>query len=450
MPAEAAGASGAARSAEASVPVAAGPAPDPSGASPASPDAGLAHVAAVSFLAARATPSGGFWITLAGGAALARAGERLGARRGYGASIAAMLQSVAMIGPARLGVPLTQALSAPLLGRMEADGRGTLPQVLVCALIRTVQNILGAAFFIGIVTGLEAYAASYDVLFTRVLPLPSGSQAALIATAAGLLAWSAFGSTIQVLVYRRGLARWDREADLGDVASGPARRPIPSAAEPPPVPGADARPHRFDPRAVTLATAVAFGLLLTSTAWPLVAAVAAWLAVASVVAARADRDVLPAGLILAAILAASGFLFTVIGGLGLDLALRRGARAGLLVLVATWLRAAAGSEGLREVGRRSLRRLRALPAVNEAQHALDELGATPRLAAAGRALFASLRPVRKRPLPVADAVLGWVRLEADRFRAAGPTQAARVHLRPRDVALVALSAIPVAALLAGA
>lgn len=439
MPAEAAGASGAARSAEAPA-----PAPDPSA---ASPDSGLAHVAAVSFLAARATPSGGFWITLAGGAALARAGERLGARRGYGASIAAMLQSVAMIGPARLGVPLTQALSAPLLGRMEAEGRGTLPQVLVCALIRTVQNVLGAAFFIGIVTGLDAYAASYDAVLTRVLPLPSGSEAALIATAVGLLAWSVFGSTVQVLVYRRGLARWDGPASLGDVGAVP---PPPAGGEAAlAAAGEDARPRRFDPRAVTLAAAVAFGLLLTSTVWPLIAAVAAWLAVASVVAARADRDVLPAGLILAAILAASGFLFTVIGGLGLDLALRRGARAGLLVLVATWLRAAAGSEGLREVGRRSLRRLRALPAVDEAQHALDELGATPRLAAAGRALFASLRPVRKRPLPVADAVLGWVRLEADRFRAAGPTQAARVRLRPRDAVLVALAALPAAAFLGG-
>jgi len=439
MPAEAAGASGAARSAEAPA-----PAPDPSA---ASPDSGLAHVAAVSFLAARATPSGGFWITLAGGTALARAGERLGARRGYGASIAAMLQSVAMIGPARLGVPLTQALSAPLLGRMEAEGRGTLPQVLVCALIRMVQNVLGAAFFIGIVTGLDAYAASYDAVLTRVLPLPSGSEAALIATAVGLLAWSAFGSTVQVLVYRRGLARWDGPASLGDVGAAP---PPPAEGEAAlAAAGDDARPHRFDPRAVTLAAAVAFGLLLTSTAWPLIAAVAAWLAVASIVAARADRDVLPAGLILAAIFAASGFFFTVVGGLGLDLALRRGARAGLLVLVATWLRAAAGSEGLREVGRRSLRRLRALPAVDEAQHALDELGATPRLADAGRALFASLRPVRKRPLPVADAVLGWVRLEADRFRAAGPTQAARVRLRPRDVVLVALAALPAAAFVGG-
>jgi hypothetical protein len=199
---------------------------------------------------------------------------------------------------------------------------------------------------------------------------------------------------------------------------------------------------------VTIAAAVAFGVLLTSTAWPLVGAVAAWLVIASLAAGRLDRDVLPAGLILAAILAASGFLFAIVGGLGLDLALRRAARAGLLVLVATWLRSAAGSEGLREVGRRTLLRLRAIPAVEDAQRALDELGATPRLAAAGRALFAALRGVRKRPLPIADAVLGWVRHEAGRFRPDAATAPARVRLRARDAALVVLAALPAAALLA--
>lgn len=450
------GASGATRSARAS------DAPERSqgkapGESPAAAsDSGLAHVAAVSFLAARATPTGGFWVTLAGGTALARAGERSGARRGYGASIAAMLQSVAMIGPARLGVPLTQALSAPLLGRMEARGRSTLAQIAVCGLIRLVQNLLGAAFFIGIVTGLEAYAASYDALLTRVLPLPPGSEAALIVTAAGLLAWSIFGSTVQVLVYQRGLARWDGDApDAAAEDSSPAAGAKTPAgwdgdASPlaPGVPNADVRPRRFDPRAVTIAAAVAFGVLLTSTAWPLIGAVAAWLVIASLAAGRLDGDVLPAGLILAAILAASGFLFSIVGGLGLDLALRRAARAGLLVLVATWLRSAAGSEGLREVGRRTLLRLRAIPAVEDAQRALDELGATPRLAAAGRALFAALRGVRRRPLPIADAVLGWVRHEAGRFRPDVPTTPARVRLRPRDAALVVLAALPATALFA--
>ena len=77
-------------------------APDERAASAALPS-GPAHVAVVSFLAARAAPSGGFWIALAGGVALARVAERRGARLGFGASIAAMLETVAIIGPAMSG-----------------------------------------------------------------------------------------------------------------------------------------------------------------------------------------------------------------------------------------------------------------------------------------------------------------------------------------------------------
>lgn len=423
--------------------------------------AGLAHVAAVSFLAARASPSGGFWIALAGGVALARAGERLGARRGYGASIAALLQSVAVIGPARLGVPLTQALSAPLLGRMNGHGHGLVTQVLACALIRTIQNALGTVFFIGIVTGLDAYAASYDETVARVLGLPTGQAAALGATVVALLAWSAFGSTVQVLVYRRGLRRWTGGStpEASPATPEPAAGNVTEAAPATPEPAEraailasrDPRPRtrRFDARAVTLAAALVFVLLLLSTSWWLIAAVAVWLALASVAAAPLDRDVLPAGLALAGVLALGGFAFSAVGGLGMDVALRRASRAGLLVLVATWLRAAAGSDGVRMVARRGLRRLRAVPSLEEAGRALDAIGASPRLAAAGRALFASLKPVRKRPLPVVDAVLAWVRLEAVRFRPAAAAGRMRMALGAGDAALIALAAIPAAALAIG-
>jgi hypothetical protein len=423
--------------------------------------AGLAHVAAVSFLGARAAPSGGFWISLAGGVALARAGERLGMRRGYGASIAAMLQSVAMMGPSRFSVPVTQAMSAPLLGRMDARGRSTLAQVLACAAIRTVQNATGTAFFIGIVTGLDAYAASYGEVVERlgslplvgpVLSLPTGVRAALVATAAGLLAWSAFGSTMQVLVYRRGLARWRAGAASGEDSDPTGTAEAGERVEVRPG-GPDGgsgerahRPPRLDPRAITAAAVIAFSLLLLSTSWMLLAAVAAWLVAASLAAGRLERDVIPAGLALAAVLALSGFAFSMVGGLGLDVALRRAARAGLLVLVATWLRAAAGSDGLREVARRGLRRLRAIPSLEEAGRALDEIGAAPRLAAAARALFGSLKPARKRPLPMVDAVLAWVRSEATRFRPAPPAAVAAARLRARDAALVMLAVLPAAAL----
>ena len=70
------------------------------------------------FLAARAAPSMQFWIALAGGIALARAAALRGLRAGYGASGAAMLQTVAVMGPARVNGPLTQALTAPLLGTL--------------------------------------------------------------------------------------------------------------------------------------------------------------------------------------------------------------------------------------------------------------------------------------------------------------------------------------------
>src|SRR5215218_3115955 len=132
---------------------------------------GPAHVAVVSFLAARAAPTGGFWIALAGGVALARVAERRGARLGFGASAASMLETVAIIGPARFGVPLTQALTAPILGRLHARGVG-------------------------------AYAGTYDAIGRRV-GIEVGTAEAVVLTLASLLAWSAFASTVQVLVYRR-------------------------------------------------------------------------------------------------------------------------------------------------------------------------------------------------------------------------------------------------------
>src|ERR671914_1915818 len=103
---------------------------------PAPTPAGPAYVATVSFLASRAAPTGGFLIALAGGVALARVAQRLGARQGFGASIAAMLETVAIMGPARFGVPLTQAISAPLLGRLEARGVRPSLQVVACAALR--------------------------------------------------------------------------------------------------------------------------------------------------------------------------------------------------------------------------------------------------------------------------------------------------------------------------
>jgi hypothetical protein len=405
--------------------------------------AGPAHVAVVSFLAARAAPTGGFWIALAGGVALARTAERRGARLGFGASAAAMLETVAIIGPARFGIPLTQALTAPMLGRLEARGVAVLPQIVACAAIRLLHNTATTAFFIWVIAGgLDAYAGTYDAIGRRI-GIDVGTADALGLTLAGLLGWAAFASTVQVLVYRRGLRGWDGiaaaardESDVtrdirgqrnaGGHAAGAAAgahavgeeagaHAAGAAARARGVePGvATARWRRFDPRAITLAAAVAFAVLLSSTAWPLLAAVAGALAIAWVVAPT-DREPVPTGLVFAAILAAGALLFALGGGLGLDEAARRATRAALLVLVATWMRAAAGAEGLREVSRRVLGRLRRVPAAREAALVLDRLESEGRLAEAGRALADRLSGVEKRPMPFVDAVLGWVVRESER------------------------------------
>src|SRR5215218_1482064 len=369
---------------------------------PAPPEvAGPAHVGVVSFLAARAAPSGGFWIALAGGVALARVAERRGARLGFGASAAAMLETVAIIGPARLGIPLTQAATAPMLGRLEARGWRPLAQILACAAIRLLHNAATTAFFIWVITGgLDAYAGTYDAIGRR-LGVEVGTADALALTLAGLLAWATFASVVQVLVYRRGLRSWDalaagedgaatHESDFDDVIGGKtqARGEIVAGG----AVGGAARHRRFDPRAVALAAAVTFVLLLSGTTWALLAAVAVWLTTAWL-AAQPDRRPVPAGLLFAALLAGGAFAFALGGGLGLDVAARRAARAALLVLTATWLRAAAGAEGLREVSRRVLGRLRRVPAAPEAALVLDQIASEGRLAAAARSLEQQLRGV---------------------------------------------------------
>jgi hypothetical protein len=396
---------------------------------------GPAHVAVVSFLAARAAPTGGFWIALAGGVALARVAERRGARLGFGASAAAMLETVAIIGPARLGVPLTQAVSAPMLGRLHARGVDFWPQLLACATVRLLHNAATTAFFIWVITGgLDAYAGTYDAIGRRV-GIDVGSADALALTLAGLLVWAAFASTVQVLVYRRGLLAW--------------AEPDTDAARSEPTPPVEARgpAGRFDPRAVAAAALVAFVLLLSSTAWPLLAAVLVWLSVAWALS-RPDREPIPAGLVFAAVLAGGAFAFALGGGLGLDTALRRASRAALLVLLATWLRSAARAAGLREVSRRALGRLRRVPSAPEAAEVLDAIASEGRLASAGRALAARLSDAPRRPAAFLDAVLAWVIREAATHEPPAPAGPMRLRARAIDWALLASAAAPCVTLVA--
>jgi hypothetical protein len=383
--------------------------------------AGLAHVATVSFLASRASPVAGFWIALAGGVALARAAQRDGARLGYGASLAATLQTIALIGPVRISVPLTQALSAPLIGALERRATPVRWQVLACAAVRLAHlTVLGAFGLFVLAGGLDVYTDTYESLTGWTGFMPQGQTAALVLTGAGLLVWTAFASTVQVLVYRRGLLSWPTAAlDEGE------RTP-----EPP-----ESLAGRFDPRAVALAAAIAFALLIGGLSWVLLGAVAAWLALAAV-AGGGDGSVVRTGALLALLLGAGVLAFTLLGGLGSDEAFRRALRAVLLVLVATWLRAAAGANGLREVSRRGLGRLGRVPPAAEAAAVMDELGSGRQLGPAVRSALATLRSAPARPLPVVDAVLGWVVAESRRFRRAAPAPPMGLRVRVRDVVLV--------------
>ena len=395
---------------------------------------GLAHVATVSFLAARAAPSAQFWLALAGGIGLARISALNGLRTGYGASAAAMLQTVAVMGPARVNGPLTQALTAPVLGALHRRGTSVPLQVVACFAIRITHYVALTAALVWIVFGgVDAYVASYDTLTGWLGVLPEGKRGALIVTVVLNVSLAIFYSVTQVLVYRWALSAWSEDAP-------PAIPPAAGANE-------DRGSLRFDPRAITLAAAVAFALLLSSTDWAMLASVSAFLALAWAVS-RPDPEALGLGLALTAVLAFGALVAGLVAGLGIEEALQRASRAGLLVLVATWLRAAAGPAGLRETFRRMLWRVRRVPPAREASEILDGLDSGDRLIASGRTLIDALAPVEKMPLPVAAVVRDWVAAEAAGFRAGVAAPRARLAVAASDGVLVVLAVAPAVTLFA--
>ena len=388
--------------------------------------AGFAYVATASFLASRAVPSGGFALALAGGVALARAAQRHGLKQGWAAGFAAMLQTVAIMGPSRITIPLTQAVSAPVMGRMEVRGYGTTAQALVAAVIRTLENVPATAFYVAVIVGVDAWTGTYDRLLGWLPFLPDGQAGAVAATLLALAAWTVGASIVQAVVYRRGLRLWPADDDPEDHPPLLPPRPRPASA-------------RFDPRAIVVAGIVAFGLLVASTAWPLLLAITGWLAIAWLLA-RGDPDVVRPGLVLTAVIAWGAFSFGLIGGMDFDLTLRRTLRAALLVLVATWVRSAAGEDGLREVFRRALHRFRRVPGVPETSQILDGLGSATALTATGKRLIERCEGVPTRPVPLTDAVIGWVAAEAGRHAAGEPVAPATLRARRRDGLLVAIVA----------
>lgn len=351
----------------------------------------------MSFVGARVAPSAQFWLTLPGGIAVARAAERRGFGAGVAVSLAAMLQGIAILGPLRVNAPLTQAITAPPLGSMEARGASFAPELAVTLALRVLHYAVLTALGVWLVLGgVDGLVDTYDATFGRIGFLPDGTAGALAVLLGWQLIMAVTLSTIQVAVYRRALRRW------------PADAPSP----PTPPPPTDAAPVR-DARAMAAFAFVAFVVLLATTSPPVLAGVAVALGIACIVA-RPEARIMRIGAGLAVFLAASALVAGAIGGLGFTASLERAVRAALLVLVASWLRGAAGPEGTRQVFRGVLDRLRRFGWARDAASLLDRLDAGARLVGAGQAFLDTLSAVPRRPAPLADAATAWVAAEAAR------------------------------------
>ena len=375
---------------------------------------GLAHVATCSFLAARLAPSGQFFIALAGGVALARAGSRHGLRAGYGASAAAVVETVALIGPARVNGPLTQAFNAPLVGRMDARGASFPAQLAACLAIRLVHYALLNVLFVWLVVGgFDAFVDTYDRIaggvdwVIRLLPgvsgdtLPRGGTAAVLLTVLMNLALAVFYSSVQVLAYRRALRRW------------PPPQPGEDDAPPADAPHRPPRPAR-NTVLVALAVLAAWVAMLGWLSWTVLGAVAGVLALACLPLGRERLGEMRLGLALAAVFAIGAVGPALLGAVPWGEAGERAVRAALLVLTATWARCATGADGVRSLFGALLWGLRGLPAAREAAALTAILRSDKRLTAAGKDLLERLDGVETKVLPIADALTEWVAAESAR------------------------------------
>ena len=171
---------------------------------------GLAHVATVSFLASRAAPSLQFFFALGGGISLARASYAGGARAGHGASLAAMLQTIAVMGPARVNAPLTQAITAPMMGRLQARGAGVATEFLACLTLRLIHYAVRAR---GVHLDHPRRPRRVRRLVRDADGLardhPAGRRPRRSSSCSlGQVVWAVFFSAVQVVAYRRALRDW--------------------------------------------------------------------------------------------------------------------------------------------------------------------------------------------------------------------------------------------------
>lgn len=372
---------------------------------------GLAHVATCSFLASRISPSAQFWIALGGGVALARAGARHGLRAGYGASLASVVQTVAMIGPLRVSGPLTQALNAPLVGWLIGRRAGFAAVLGACLLIRLVHYaVLNVAFVLVIIGGLDEYVATYDRIAGFLRVLPQGQAWAIGLTIVMGVVWALFYSVVQVLAYRRAMERWPQAPAPEAAADPPAIRGGEEEEEAPWAEVTTDGPLRTRPWPVVIVAVGLCAALLTGTEWRMLGVLAAVLAAAWLATRAFDWPATRLGLILGALFAVGALGPAIVGAVPWADAGARAVRAALLVLVATWARAAAGADGIRRVARTVLSAAR----LRHAAWLTAELESDGRLGAAGRTLIEHLRPVEKSPIPMADALTEWVAAESAR------------------------------------
>lgn len=361
----------------------------------------MASVTALTFLVARAVPLG-WTVAVAGGVPLARAAERHGTRAGYATAAASLVETTAIMGPARMGIPVPHAASAPLLGTLYRRGAPYLALAAVGAVVRTFYYTVTAAFSILVLVGLDAYLGTYERLRGFLEFLPAGRTAALWLTLLQLIVWSIGAGLIQAWAIRRGLRSWS-----GEVVA--VERP-------------GDRVDRATPRAhagvIVLVGIAGFAAVLTSTDPRFLGVVAAVLLGAWAATGAGSRSLLR-GLMVAAPLALSTLAFGLVGGIGGQRAAERSVRVGLLVLIAVWVRSAAGAEGLRRVLVSAVRRLRAVPLLAATAAVLAAATHADDLDGAGRRLGGRLRSARRRPAPIVDAALGWIAAESSRL--GGPT-----------------------------
>jgi hypothetical protein len=372
---------------------------------------GLAHVASCSFLASRIAPGGlQFWSALGGGMALARIASQRGPRVGYASSVAAIVQTVALIGPARVNGPLTTALNAPIMGHLQGKGASRAARLAAGLLIRYLHYlVVNVLYVVVIIGGLEEFTATYDRLTDGVAwvtglvgidaKLPQGTAWAIGLLLVTSIFYGLIWTTIQLLAYERSLQRWP----------APGHSPV----------GAPGPPVRLGPRpAVVLAlTIAAWAAVLISHDWLVLGAVGVATVLAILVTGtwrgRRSAWTLAAG--LAAVLVVAALFPALIGAVDWGPAGQRAVRAILLVFTATWAREAMGTAATREVARRVLARLGFIPSLREAADLVGRLQSDERLAPAGKDLLERLNTVELQPAPVADALTDWIVDESHRY-----------------------------------